>query len=1139
MSTSTFTNFALAQIAELGNLQTAMDKAKSPADVARIRGEMYELVEGFREDGYYWARKELRAEARMNAASLRNNATLSPDGTKNLTTLVNRAVKSVDNTANDLKRWADNAEKESVASKTVGALRKEMNRINAKLEIGDFRNNKERLELENSLENYRRELKRLNKELEDKGIKALTNVGEPNVYYRAKGKKRGDPEKIKTKIVPATKHIKMMTDTYYNQAAAIAALDVAKQNGGWILVSDGPGCGWERHEDKQKANGMVLNANEEPVFISAHPGCARQIIPIDKPGTKKYREQMKRLTGVTTKRDLQRIAKAGAVVGLAVNAVAITGKNPFVREVTQRILNDVDMDIPSLMRRALTAWSGNYLKKEAAAMAFSGSTETAQQFRSRVAAGIDSHFGNIEFLDAPRAARFDVPEEMSRVMRLKKNPTKADILEGIENYGTWIVHQGAAEANLYDNLVTEQIFSEARERLYGEAAINFHMSRKPGQAVMDNWSRTAYHLKSVIDSDPDRATLELVRAAAAVLDPLPWLGARMGQWRFTAGFSSRGRQDLAQALYERMRGQPAFSDTEIEWAKRLGITLGPRSITQRDIINALIPRVTYLGKPFSATVSLENGKLVPVLRFMPENEGFRWLKMQARLRSQSMDEIMEDMRVLYYSFTGTNTDRKIALQYLLKRADDELIFTIDAFRNGPIRASLRFDGLHEQAFGIKLRPDRANLRFNYGLYRHNTEVKVNGVVRNVAKMDHTYDVGVAPIRGLYLHTSGPYIEDLNEYDIGNLRLLAEERGVSATLPGGKFKLREQLEDELRTIDFSTVIARLWLWRGNLSEVAVQTGISYEHLLRTLHHDLKNYAAGFARSVGAEYAKIETFVKLAKEYSLGTVRNLEDLENKLREIRFASNGSRQSWVARDAIGKGFDPDLLNPAVVDPDIVGLDNQTLNQDISDTLRLWKRSFGESSLPFFRLADENERLSAMLVYRPDEGAIVVSRQTATTWANHSRMRAKAVAIGHFPQGTQSAAASLVHEATHDLLSRLTKSEREDMWQAVFASHNSWDVKPPVIPTTTSPRGQVRDHALFERQLHRWFSEKKTILNISYRLGAHGVYTPDEFLADALSEYMTSPSESVRPIAEAVGEFLESVARGRVLRRRPNLRSV
>lgn len=44
-------------------------------------------------------------------------------------------------------------------------------------------------------------------------------------------------------------------------------------------VVDGPGCGWESHDDLQQANGMIVNARDAKRVLIAHPNCTRTFIP--------------------------------------------------------------------------------------------------------------------------------------------------------------------------------------------------------------------------------------------------------------------------------------------------------------------------------------------------------------------------------------------------------------------------------------------------------------------------------------------------------------------------------------------------------------------------------------------------------------------------------------------------------------------------------------------------------------------------------------------------------------------------------------------------------------------------------------------------------------------------------------------
>jgi hypothetical protein len=71
--------------------------------------------------------------------------------------------------------------------------------------------------------------------------------------------------------------ISWQTITTANTAAARTALDDLGIE--WLEVSDGPGCGWETHDDPDLASGTLRTVQDALAHPVAHPNCRRSFLP--------------------------------------------------------------------------------------------------------------------------------------------------------------------------------------------------------------------------------------------------------------------------------------------------------------------------------------------------------------------------------------------------------------------------------------------------------------------------------------------------------------------------------------------------------------------------------------------------------------------------------------------------------------------------------------------------------------------------------------------------------------------------------------------------------------------------------------------------------------------------------------------
>lgn len=181
------------------------------------------------------------------------------------------------------------------------------------------------------------------------------------------------------------------------------------------------------------------------------------------------------------------------------------------------------------------------------------------------------------------------------------------------------------------------------------------------------------------------------------------------------------------------------------------------------------------------------------------------------------------------------------------------------------------------------------------------------------------------------------------------------------------------------------------------------------------------------------------------------------------------------------------------------------------------WDRITGGQAAPVIRVLDDIDA-HAPLVYNKADREIRIARSTVNAWGIHGNIRARMVQTGFFPPHTNSTMASILHEAAHDVVMRISQRDRERLWDAVFNSYKTWPVRPPSF--TEGP-------GTFNQRLRQWMADPKVIDTLYHRVSIRGAAGPDEFLAEAFSEYMTAPRNLVRPVANAVGDWMtERMAR-------------
>lgn len=127
-----------------------------------------------------------------------------------------------------------------------------------------------------------------------------------------------------------------------------------------VQVSDGPECGWTRHDDSDLANGTIRTIEDAMSFASAHPNCRRTFEP--RPDLKKKDAEKKRRL---TKGETALIA-SGAIAASTAAVVSVAAKLHLAEKVEARLKLAAFRGDPLAQRfiRTLNAVKGSFLNLE-------------------------------------------------------------------------------------------------------------------------------------------------------------------------------------------------------------------------------------------------------------------------------------------------------------------------------------------------------------------------------------------------------------------------------------------------------------------------------------------------------------------------------------------------------------------------------------------------------------------------------------------------------------------------------------------------------------------------------------------------------------------------------------------------------
>lgn len=886
---------------------------------------------------------------------------------------------------------------------------------------------------------------------------------EPTVVYRyQKSRNKRLRRGMISQRQPASVYFEMLSRTGQQEMGSLGYLRAVAKLNQMVLVGDGPECGWSTHEDPVKANGRIVTAEEAMSAARAHPNCRRSFQVLDgKPGSKQYRDSLKKFTGATRKDQIQRIAKATALLGHAAAGVVQAGRNPLVARAVRNIIADSEINLPPAFERVLLRWTGGHSARETAVLAGRGLVADEvdmDDFRARELQQFDEDLANDEFLSKSRLATHKISQDQARLLGTGTTVMKGDLIDRIEDYADYTRFERSRRLSMAENLAEQALEVEVREEVYGEAAIRYYLAQPRMGSMMSTATRSLEVVKKTIESDPRAAGEDIVKALASVITKIPWASARKGPFRFTIGITADGRRAIASEVYNRIADHTSYSKFERDLAARLGMDLPNRTITKQDIVNVFLPRITYFsGKHVSASLGMVRGQIQPIIRAYPSHTYLRWMSLQSSMRTGAINDFIR-------SQMGDPGTRK-SLRAALRDLSDEHLFTVDMFRNGPIRASLRMQGNTLESYALKLRPEQQWLRYNYRFYP-----------RTVRKF-----MSITDGQSIYRHK--------------RVMFMHHEMIVLPRLRGGVMLTRRQ---EIREL-----LMGVLKWKGTAAEAARALGLSYDAFLDALNMieiDLEKNFAKFMVDVRAYSAAIRRTGGLT---SIRTVADLRALSNQYKLVSSKSD-----------VIKRFDGPLpLNMMdTIDPELAAVAHRSFMDDVAAFYREWDVRHPNTPRPRFGMVSGTPD---MITYNARTAVIQVDEEVARNWVTYGRIRIKSVDAGWSPPGTRLTVSALFHEGMHHVIATLTHTEYRKVWASVFASRG-WAVKVPNLA------GLTKDEA--RKAVTKWIRDPRISKQIALEAGGQALLGANEFLAELYSSGVAGDGPG-RP-ARALLEMLREIAR-------------
>lgn len=1098
-------SFVVSKLAELTQLRQQMLNVATPKEAQVIRSQMQAVIVEINQSGQTWASTGLSSEYRNAYREGGSTGPIPKVARDQAYRNRLRSKKAVNRLNTNLNQWTNseferiNIEKFLVKARALEAkLARQIPGLKGDAKIEAMRN---RLALQDQIK-------------EQQKIERRYRIEEdPKVIYHANKKTasgliRGSDRSY----VPASAYTEMVARTGHamqtNQGFIHGLMAAGKRQ--TVYVSDGPDCGWRSHPDRDKAHGKRVTLDEALAHPQAHPNCSRQF-QLEKPdphkkATTKVANTFRQLSkgvkeagkGVDVSWREPKAASAwlryATIAGSLVNAGVILQKSPFIKYVVNQAVNNGIYPLPNIMKDLLGRFAGFVFKEKQAMNLFAEKLglQTVEDLRDRVQHDIDEIF--VSTADQPMSTTVKVPDHVRRTLGVGPRITKDELYSNYKIYNDHVQYQRGPDLDFVDAIEEARTTAIVRERVsdLGRAALDLHTIPARGQILPKKLSDILKNAHAIPAADPDFFRREGFRTIAQ-LTPFGRLNITgpLGKLKMTIGTSQAGRANIATKLYDlaaQVKGhRPRWSADDLAWAKRIGITLPEKiQITRQDFVNALLPRITW--EPFKAvqaTVLMRDGNVIPLIKVFPPGALRKWASADARLRSDYIGNFLADVR-------AAKTDGRYSKQWLAERilkGDgttgsmlDETIINLDFLRRGPFHANMRFYGTDLDSYGVLVQPDNDMFRIRWRILRQIRS-------RDAQYIQSEFVVLPASSGGLKLSYS---------HDQANLTL-----------------------------------AKYHAWRGNLMEIHKAFRISYEDLVEWSIEARKRWGNYWEELTRADWRHIRTW---------------EDLSNTLNRLK---HGDDLSLLERN---RGLD--VSRKGTLDEDIKVIQD-TISNEFPKLRQYPIRIVDDADAPFDLYFDEQKKF------------IGVRRTVADTWNEHYRLRRRGVTTGWFPAGTYERASSLAHEIGHNAAQEMTVDEYRGLWTAVgnkitwprtsgiwkYTDENGvyrvsklnreeWLLarrEGRLLEQLEGPRDFPHDEirlartkADINRAISLWMGaydnklrpiDRPVARKISSKVSGYSTHGPQEMLAEAFTEYVTSARP--REVARVVGDYFKRIYGG------------
>lgn len=938
------------------------------------------------------------------------------------------------------------------------------------------------------------------------GVSARANrvVGDsPEVIYRRRKKVGKAARGTIAGRRNAREHFSMLAKTGHRDIINNAYLEGERARGvAWFLVSDGPDCGWTDHRGSPKANGMVVKY--EDIIRSAHPSCQRGFVASGGPRSKKTKDLIAALTGSKDNKSLSTFVKSAAILGSVANIGLVVAQNPLVRQVVRDVLADTEIALSQFSKKILDRWVNIYERSEATVLAAQGrevNVLSRDALRRETLNSVENKVIR-QGMDGNDLTRISISRREAQVLNLRRTEVlRGDLTRRLDDYADYIRHQTDASRHGLRNVSAAAQDETVIDVVFGEAAASARatwMGR--GSSLISNAKRIHNIAEQTLKTSPERAELELIDSLARVLDPVPWLRVHLGQFRFSIGMPSDARAALARSLWKDMRGAEFRLKAEPTLAWRTYTPLRDRTISAQDIYDNLTPRITYFGRPIHTTIGLENGKLVPVFKLYPDQTFLNIFSFSAKVRSEKIADILAAAKEL------PEGEWPGFLKKQIKKLGEEPFFTIDAFRNGPIKFTARWQGSELDTLAVKFRPwDNKAVNYTHQLYRR--------------------------------------------YE----SLVPQKRHSITLVPklDGGYTLNRSIADRARM----KVLTGFTIARGSIVEAARVLGMDTMALIRSMDRWLRTTGLGIQ-----ELSKhIATLAKDGKNRLLLELDDIGDkLTTKLTQLAddfFKANkvddieegllidvdhldgrgGMRPDYERLDSI----DEEIMVKSSVHPSVRVFMEQVPEFDraMRAALAWWDdhprfHAVDDDRPPLFVSSDwakenlfirnfnENAEMSWVQTFRFKPGTremdmlggadnyIIVPRRVMTEWADHSIM-IEAQDLGWFnPRGIADNIGTIAHELGHHWsIGLATPRDLAAFWNATFRHPDiikQWAHEPPDL-TSFVDSGDIPSAREFMEHVNEWMDQSGVKRQIGEHISRYATMNAAELFAEFFMEIVTS----------------------------------